>query len=120
MLRRGKGPEPLPQKFPRVLVYFLLLLLCWGLLTVVVIPWQSDGSIPRDSFALIEGERAYAMILRQQRPSLAVSIRGLNMVGASFTQERLEDGRILVTGNVRIWYDRHGEFLSLDLLGKPE
>ncbi|MCL1889669.1 MAG: hypothetical protein FWF99_04110 [Desulfovibrionaceae bacterium] len=104
----------------RLLLYIAPLLLCWGLLFFVVIPWENAGHMPENSFSLIEGERGYAMILRRQLPSLAASIRGLNLAGIQHSQDRLEDGRILAFGNVRIHYDRNGEFLSLRLLERPE
>ncbi|MDR2502847.1 MAG: hypothetical protein LBD82_00430 [Deltaproteobacteria bacterium] len=106
----------------RLLVYLGTLALCWGLFTFVLIPLADDdvSRLPENSFKLIEGQRAYAMLLRLERPTLAASIRGLHMVGAVYTQEKTEQGRVLLTGNVRLYYDQYGEFLRLELLDKPE
>jgi hypothetical protein len=99
----------------RILIHLGLLLLFWVLLFFVVIPWESDGEIPEDSFALIEGQRAYAMLLREKRPTLAVTILGLRMAGSPYTQKNWAGGRVVSSGNIRIYYDLNGEFLRLDI-----
>lgn len=104
----------------RLALYLLLILASWVLLMFVVIPWDTDGSLPLGSFELIEGQRAYAMLVRRERPTLAMSIRGLNMVGAPFTQGGDEAERWLASGNIRIYFDARGEFLRLEILAKPQ
>lgn len=114
----GKSAKPMLR---RIFLYFSLLLLGWIILMFVVIPWDTSGSLPQGSFDLIEGQRAYAMVVRKQRPTLATTIRGLNMVGAAFTQEQREDGRSVSSGNVRLYFDNHGEFLHIEIIKeKPE
>lgn len=103
----------------RVALYISLLLLGWIVLMFVVIPWDTSGHLPAGSFELIEGQRAYAMVVRKQRPTLATAIRGLNMVGAQFTQEQDENGRHILTGNIRLYFDNNGEFLHVEILKKP-
>lgn len=103
----------------RILLHLALFLLCWLLLMVVVIPWDTGGQYPADSFALIEGERAYAEVVRQSRPNLVTTLRGLNMVGAKYSNRQIDDGRELIVGNVRISFKQDGSFRSLDILNEP-
>lgn len=100
----------------RLLLYFSLLLLGWVVLMFAVIPWDTDGSLPPGSFQLIEGQRAYAMIVRKERPTLGTVIRGLNTVGATFSQGHDDRARWITSGNVRLYFDRNGEFLRLEIL----
>lgn len=103
----------------RLALYLSLLLASWVLLMFVVIPWDTDGGLPQGGFELIEGQRAYATIVRRERPTLGTVIRGLNMVGAPFSQEQSDDGRRISSGNIRMYFDANGEFLRLDILKKP-
>ena len=100
----------------RILLYFSLLLLGWIVLMFVLIPWDTSGNLPQGSFDLIEGQRAYAMIVRKERPTLATAIRGLNTVGAEFRQGHDANLRWITSGNIRIFFDPNGEFLRLDIL----
>lgn len=113
---QNSGGKSLRRK---ILLYIFLLLFGWIVLMFVVIPWDSSGHLPQGSFELIEGQRAYAMIVRQQRPTLAATIRGLNMVGVQFTQEQDEMGRHVQSGNIRLYFDHNGEFLHIEILKKP-
>jgi hypothetical protein len=65
---------------------------------------------------MIEGQRAYAEIIRSSRPNYLTSLRGLNMVQAKYTQEQLPDKKTVQSGNVRLSFDSAGEFLSLEIL----
>lgn len=104
----------------RIMLYLSLLLLSWLVLMFVIIPWDTESSLPLGSFELIEGQRAYAMVVRKERPTLGTVIRGLNMVGAVFTQEHDNAGRWVTSGNIRIYFDNNGEFLRLDILKEPQ
>ncbi|MDR2050207.1 MAG: hypothetical protein LBQ63_00310 [Deltaproteobacteria bacterium] len=121
MIAHALLSHPAARKSPlrRILIYFGLLLLFWVLLFFVIIPWENGGEIPEDGFALIEGQRAYAMLLREKRPTLAVTIRGLHMAGAPYNQKSSEEGRVISSGNIRIHYDRNGEFVRLDIARSP-
>lgn len=112
---QSSGSKSLRRK---VFLYISLLLLGWIVLMFVVIPWDSSGHLPEGSFELIKGQRAYAMIVRQQRPTLAATIRGLNMVGAQFTQGQDDTGRHLQSGNIRLYFDHSGEFLHIEIIKK--
>ncbi|MDR1242377.1 MAG: hypothetical protein LBM00_06315 [Deltaproteobacteria bacterium] len=100
----------------RALLHLFLLALLWGVFTFVVIPWDTNKEYPADTFPLIEGQRAYAEIVRASRPNYLTSLRGLHMVRAKYTQERLPDQTVITTGNVRLSFDPAGEFLSLEIL----
>lgn len=100
----------------RIMLYLALLLLGWFVLMFVLIPWDTSGNLPQGSFDLIEGQRAYAMIVRKERPTLGTTIRGLNTVGAEFRQEHDENVRWITSGNIRIFFDLNGEFLRLEIL----
>lgn len=100
----------------KIMLYAALLLLGWGMLMFVLIPWDDGGNLPPGSFALIEGQRAYAMIVRKERPTLGTVIRGLNTVGAEYRQEQDDNRRWLTSGNIRLFFDKNGEFLHLDIL----
>lgn len=104
----------------RIMLYLALLLLSWLVLMFVIIPWDTESGLPPGSFDLIEGQRAYAMLVRKERPTLGTVIRGLNMVGAVFTQEHDDSGRWVTSGNIRIFFDNNGEFLRLDILKEPQ
>lgn len=114
-----RPPEARKTLARKIAVYAVLFITLWSILMFVVIPWESSGEIPDGSFELIEGQRAYAMLVREKRPTLAVAIRGLNMVNAKFTQEKNDEGRVITTGNVRLFYDKHGEFISLEIIKTP-
>lgn len=100
----------------RILRYLLLLLIWWLLLWFVVIPWDKSGQIPEDSYDLIEGQRAYAELVRRQRPNLVTVLRGLNMVRAEYAHEAVPGGRMVSFGNIVMLFDEHGEFGSLRIL----
>lgn len=100
----------------RIILYVALLLLGWIVLMFVLIPWDTSGKLPHGSFELIEGQRAYAMIVRKERPTLGTVIRGLNTVGADFRQNHDEASRWITSGNIRIFFDINGEFLRLEIL----
>ncbi|MDR2825606.1 MAG: hypothetical protein LBV76_02285 [Deltaproteobacteria bacterium] len=100
----------------RVLTQLFLFVLLWILFTFVVIPWDTNTEYPAEAFPLIEGQRAYAEIIRKSRPSYLTTLRGLNMVQAKYTQEQPEDKKIIKSGNVRLSFDTAGEFLSLEIL----
>lgn len=99
-----------------IALYIFLLLFGWIVLMFVVIPWDYSGHMPPGSFELIEGQRAYAMLVRKERPTLAKAIRGLNMVGARFTQGDDGSRRWVSSGNIRIYFNNNGQFDSLDIL----
>ncbi|MDR2893353.1 MAG: hypothetical protein LBV80_09780 [Deltaproteobacteria bacterium] len=99
----------------RIGIHLALLLAFWLILTLVVIPWDSGQQYPGDSFALIEGERAYAEIVRQGRPNLITTLRGLNMTKTQYRQEQADALRCVSFGNVRIFFDVDGDFNSLSL-----
>lgn len=100
----------------KIMLYISLLLFGWIVLMFVIIPWDTGGALPPGSFELIEGQRAYAMIVRRERPTLGTVIRGLNTVGAEFRQEHDDHGRWVTSGNIRIYFELNGEFLRLDIL----
>ena len=103
----------------RIGIHVFLLLAFWLVLTLIVIPWDSGQQYPQDSFALIEGERAYAEIVRQGRPNLITTLRGLNMTKTQYTQEQEGELRRVSFGNVRILFDAGGNFRGLSLLSQP-
>jgi hypothetical protein len=118
MLRFSKN-RPAPQNFSifrRVLTQLLLFLLLWILFTFVVIPWDTGKEYPQGSYALIEGQRAYAEIIRSTRPNYITVLRGLNMVQAKYIQEQVADQKIVQSGNIRLSFDPAGDFLSLEIL----
>ena len=100
----GKQQQQRPKFGPvrRILLHLALFLLFWLLLMVVVIPWDSGEQYPADSFALIEGQRAYAEVVRQSRPNLVTALRGLNMVGAKYSNEQSGGERLVTVGNGRL------------------
>lgn len=100
----------------RILLYLALFLLGWAVLMFVLIPWDTSGNLPQGSFDLIEGQRAYAMLVRKERPTLGTVIRGLNTVGAEFRQNHDANTRWITSGNIRIFFDLNGEFLRLEIL----
>lgn len=100
----------------KIMLYVSLLLLGWIVLMFVVIPWDAGESLSPGGFDLIEGQRAYAMIVRKERPTLGTAIRGLNTVGARFRQDHNGQGRWITSGNIRIYFDMSGEFLRLEIL----
>lgn len=104
----------------RLPLYLGLLLLYWCLLFFVLIPADSGKGSPEEAFELIEGQRAYAALIREGRPTLAVTIRGLNMAGAPYSRENAAEGQLLRSGNVRMFYDFDGAFLRLEILSAPE
>lgn len=104
------------SRLRRVLIHLLLLLLFWILLMFVVIPWETDGQYPPDSFALIEGQRAYAEIVRRERPNLITTLRGLNMARVQFAQEVNNGQRAVSFGNIIMYFDLAGNYRGLDIL----
>ena len=121
MWHLGKQQQQRPKFGPvkRILLHLALFLLLWMLLMLVVIPWDTGGQYPPDSFALLEGQRAYAEVVREARPNLVTTLRGLNMVGARYSNEQLENGRLVSVGNVRICFEADGAFKNIELLGEP-
>jgi len=105
--------------FGRIFLHLALFTVFWLILLFVVIPWDTSGYIPPDAYALIEGQKAYAKIIREKRPTLVTSLRGLNMVKATYKFIPQEYGRCLEVGNARIFFGQTGEFLSLVINNQP-
>ena len=105
--------------FRRIFLHLALFAAFWLVLLFVVIPWDSSGNIPPDAHALIEGQKAYAQIIREKRPLLVTTVRGLNMVKASYRFIPQESGRCLAVGNVRIFFGPAGEFVSIIINNQP-
>lgn len=102
--------------FRKVLLHAVLFLFFWLLLMFVVIPMDGQGPASPEGYALVEGERAYAAIIRERRPSLIVTLRGLNMAHAEYTQSQEGENRLVRVGNVKLYFDLQGNFRSLELL----
>lgn len=118
MWRLGKTARP-EQKFgplKRILTHLILLLILWLLLMFVVIPWDTDGQYPPDSYGLIEGQRAYVAVVRESRPNLITALRGLNMVHAQYTQEQIDDLRRVRCGNIEMNFELDGNFRSIRII----
>jgi hypothetical protein len=113
---KNRSGRPAPGVFKRIVTQLLLFALFWILVTFVVIPWDDAREYPPDTFRMIEGQRAYAEIIRSSRPNYLTALRGLNMVQAKYTQEQLPDKKVVRSGNVRLSFDPAGEFLSLEIL----
>lgn len=100
----------------RVLLHFVLLLLFWSVLLFVIIPLDSEDPYRPGSLALLEGERAYAALVRAGRPNLLVTLRGLNMAHANYTQAQENETRIIRSGNLKFVFDLDGNFKNLEIL----
>lgn len=118
MMLRGRKRNSLMKSgaFRKVLLHVLLFLLFWFLLMFVVIPMDGQGPASPEGYALVEGERAYAAIIRERRPNLITALRGLNMVHAEYTQSQTDEGRLVQVGNVKLFFDQQGNFRSLEML----
>lgn len=114
----GKPVRPEQKYGPvkRLLTHVLLLLILWLLLMFVVIPWDTDDQYPSDSFGLIEGQRAYVAVVRESRPNLITTLRGLNMVHAQYTLEQFDDLRQVRCGNVEFDFEPDGSFISIRIV----
>lgn len=119
-LKFNSGGGGSVRRHRRLIIHLALFLIFWLTLRFVVIPWEVSGRIPAESYPLIEGQRAYARILREKRPTLAVTLRGLNMAKIQYAQEKHDNGRTVVVGNVRINFNKVGEFMGLVILTEPE
>jgi hypothetical protein len=113
---KNRSERPAPGVFKRVMTQLLLFALFWILFTFVIIPWDASREYPPDTLRMIEGQRAYAEIIRSSRPNYLTALRGLNMVQAKYIQEQLPDKKIIQSGNVCLSFDPAGEFLSLEIL----
>jgi hypothetical protein len=105
--------------FRKVMLHLLLFLFLWALLVFLVIPMDGQGPASPEGRALVEGERAYAAIIRERRPNLIATLRGLNMVHAEYTQAQEGEQRLVRVGNVKLFFDLQGNFRSLELLYEP-
>ena len=102
--------------FRKVMLHVVLLLFFWVLLMFVVIPMDGQGPASPEGYALVEGERAYAAIIRERRPNLIITLRGLNMVHAEYAQSQDGERRLVQVGNVKLHFDLQGNFRSLEML----
>lgn len=115
---RGNDSK-LPIVFRRIFIHLFLLFLLWVVLVFVVMPWDRGPHIPQNAYELIEGQKAYAKLVREQRPSFITTVRGLNMVKAKYIIEQTPEGRKITFGNVCIKFDTHGNYAGMLIATEP-
>lgn len=111
-----KTQSPLQPVLLKILIHVFLLFLLWLILVFVVIPWHVGPHIPAHAYELVEGQKAYAKVIREVRPTVVQTIRGLNMAKSEYNITPLADGRSISFGNICMFFDKQGEFKRLEIL----